>query len=311
VVPGIAGPAAASAISHALSWRFVFWAIVPLIAVALVMTLPALREADGRAAPPKGDDADADRVRWAVVLAVGAGLVLAATTASSAWLGAVLAVVGVPVAARAFLALVPEGTTRLAPGLPAAIAIRGLVTFAFFGTDSFVPLGLTDARGQSTLVAGIALTVAVIGWTSAAWVQQHRIHTDGPRRLVTVGQLTSAAGILAAAALLHDPVPVPLGIAVWGLAGFGVGLSYAPLSVTMLNTAEPGSEGRASSSLQLCDTLGVALGAGFTGALVGLGESSGWPVSRSLTIAFVGCAAVAVAASFAARRLPTRLAERG
>ena len=84
VIPGMAGPAAASAISHALDWRFVFWAIVPLIAVALVMTLPALRQADARAAAPTGPDVDGDRVRWAVVLAVGAGLVLAATTATSA-----------------------------------------------------------------------------------------------------------------------------------------------------------------------------------------------------------------------------------
>ena len=310
VIPGIAGPAAASAISHALTWRFVFWAIVPLIAIALVMTLPALRQADARAEVPTGPDADGDRVRWAVVLAAGAGMVLAATTASSAPLAIGLAVIGVPVAARAFLALVPAGTTRLAPGLPAAIAIRGLVTFAFFGTDSFVPLGLTDARGQSTFVAGLALTVAVLGWTSAAWVQQHRIHTDGPRKLVSTGQAIGAVGILGAALLLHDPVPVPVGIAIWGLAGFGVGLSYAPLSVTMLNTAERGAEGRASSSLQLCDTLGVALGTGFTGALVGFGESNGWPVSRSLTIAFAGCAAVALCASLAARRLPVRLADR-
>ena len=311
VLPGIAGPAAASAISHATDWRFVFWAIVPLIAVALVMTLPALRHADEQAAAPTGPDVDGDRVRWAVVLAVGAGLVLGATTTSSAAAAVGLAVVGVPVAARAFVALVPQGTTRLAPGLPAAIAIRGMVTFAFFGTDSFVPLGITDARGQSTFVAGLALTTAVLGWTAAAWVQQHRMHTDGPRRLVTVGQAISVVGLLGAALLLHDWVPVPVGIAIWGLAGFGVGLSYAPLSVTMLNTAEVGAEGRASSSLQLCDTLGVALGTGFTGALVGYGESTGWPVSRSLTIAFVCCAAVAGAASLAARRLPTRLVDRG
>ena len=112
VIPGMAGPAAASAISHALDWRFVFWAIVPLIAVALVMTLPALRQADARAAAPTGPDVDGDRVRWAVVLAVGAGLVLAATTATSAPVAIGLAVVGVPVAARAFLALVPEPAPR-------------------------------------------------------------------------------------------------------------------------------------------------------------------------------------------------------
>ena len=209
VIPGMAGPAAASAISHALDWRFVFWAIVPLIAVALVMTLPALRRpTPGRPPPPvPTSTATGSAGRWCSPS--GAGLVLAATTATSAPIAIGLAVVGIPVAARAFLALVPEGTTRLRPGLPAAIAIRGMVTFAFFGTDSFVPLGLTDARGQSTFVAGLALTTAVLGWTTAAWVQQHRMHRDGPRRLVATGQAIGAVGILGAALLLHDPVPVP------------------------------------------------------------------------------------------------------
>lgn len=311
VLPGIAGPAAASGIEHALSWRFVFWAILPLVALAFVMTVPALRHADAAAgAPGGGDDLDADRVRWAVALAVGAGLVLAATTASSPLVAGLLLVVGAPVAFRAFVALVPPGTLRLAPGLPAAIAIRGLVTFAFFGTDSFVPLGITDARDQETWVAGLALTAAVLGWTTAAWIQQHRIHTDGPRRLVGIGMATSAVGIACAGLLLHDWMPVPVGIALWALAGFGVGLSYAPLSVTMLNTAETGTEGRASSSLQLCDTLGVALGAGASGALVGMGDGLDWPVARSLSIAFALCAAVAVVASLAARRLPAHLPDR-
>ena len=61
-----------------------------------------------------------------------------------------------------------------------------------------------------------------------------------------IAQLSAAAGFRT---LLHDPVPVPLGIAIWGLAGFGVGLSYAPLSVTMRTNspvAERGLSGTAT-----------------------------------------------------------------
>ena len=46
-------------------------------------------------------------------------------------------------------------------------------------------------------------------------------------------------------------VRAAIAVGVWGVAGFGMGLAYAPLSVTMLDLAEPGREGDASASLQL------------------------------------------------------------
>jgi MFS family permease len=305
VIPGLIGPAAASALAHAASWRAVFWAILPLVGLAAAMTLPALRSTDATAGTT-GDDEGWTRVQRAVVLAVGAGLVLAGSTSSSPVLAVALVASGFPLAAWAFVRLVPSGTLRAAPGLPAAVAIRGLVTFAVFGTDSFIPLAVTDARGQDTWVAGIALTGATLGWTAAAWVQQHRIHRDGPRRLVAVGLSLVAAGLVGAE-LLVNTVPVPLGIVLWSVAGFGVGLAYAPISVTVLGTAPPGGEGTASASMQLCDVLGVALGTGLTGALVDLGDNRGWEVASSLTIAFAITTAVAVVGAVAARRLPEQL----
>ena len=91
------------------------------------------------------------------------------------------------------------------------------------------------------------------------------------------------------------------------MAGFGIGLAYSPLSVTVLGLAEPGTEGAASSSIQLADVLGVALGAGLGGAFVALGESQGWATSSALAIAFPITLAAAVVGIFAARRLPTTL----
>ena len=305
VIPGLVGPAAASALAHALSWRAVFWAILPLVALAAVMTLPALRATDAAAERPTGDEGWT-RVQRAVLLAIGAGLVLAGTTSSSPVLAVALVVTGLPLAWWAFVRLVPEGTLRAAPGLPAAVAIRGLVTFAFFGTDSFIPLAVTEGRGQDTWVAGLALTGATFAWTAAAWVQQHRIHRDGPRRLVVAGLSFLAAGLVGAV-LLVNTVPIPLGILLWSVAGFGVGLAYAPISVTVLGTAPPGGEGTASASMQLCDVLGVALGTGMTGALVDLGDGRGWEVSTSLTIAFAVTTGVAVLGAFTARRLPDQL----
>ena len=91
------------------------------------------------------------------------------------------------------------------------------------------------------------------------------------------------------------------------VAGLGIGLSYAPLSVTVLGTAVPGEEGRASASLQLTDVLGVALGTGVAGVFVALGEGGGWATGTSLTLGFAVTLAVAVAGVVVAGRLPRLL----
>lgn len=309
VIPGLIGPTIASGIEHAASWRFVFWAILPLVAIAAAMTLPSLRGVDGP--PPDADDAaDAehapDRIGRSVLLALGAAAVLAGTEVDQVVLAAALVAVGLPLAVWAFVHLVPPGTLRLAGGLQAAVAVRGILTFAFFGTDAYITLAATDARGQDPWVGGLALTVGTMSWTAASWVQERRVHRVGPRRLVSLGLLLNVVGI-GGAVLLAGSGPIPLAIALWGAAGFGTGLAFSPLSVTTLGLAEPGKEGEATSSLQLSDVLGVALGTGCSGALVAFGEGRGWEVGSSLTIAFAVTASVALLGALAARRLPAAL----
>jgi len=307
VIPGVIGPAASGAIEHALSWRYVFLALLPFVALAAVITIPVLSwTAPLPAVASSAAGTSLDRRRPGLLLAIGAAAVLGAISGPPAVVAGLLLVVGVPVAVRAFLRLVPAGTLRLASGLPAAVLVRGILTFSFFGVDAYVSLAFHDVRGTSTWVAGVALTVVTVAWTGAAWVQDRLIHTHGPRRLVMVGFGLLAAGIVAMAGAL-GPVPVPVAILLIALAGGGIGLAYAPLSVTVLGLAEPGREGAATSSMQLTDVLGVALGTGITGAVVALGEVRGWEVRSALEIAFAIMFTVAVLGVAAASRLPQRL----
>jgi len=304
VVPGLIGPASSSAIEHALSWRAVFLALLPFVILAGVITIPALTGAP----EPLDPDADPvpDRRGPAVILTLAVGVVLLAISGPPPWLAVPLLVVAVPIAVRTFVALVPPGTLRLRRGMPAAVAVRGILTFAFFGTDAYVSLTFHDVRDQPTWVAGVALTGATLGWTAAAWIQQRWIHSAGPRRVVATGFTFLAIGIAGMVAALGD-VPIPVVVAAWTTAGFGIGMAYSPLSVTVLGLAEPGTEGVASSSIQLADVLGIALGTGLGGAFVALGESQGWATSSALAIAFPITMAAAVGGAFAARRLPTSL----
>ena len=284
IVPGLIGPATATALAHATSWRWVFLALLPLVAVAAAMTLPAL-PADAPV-QEEGAAVDTRRVRRAVVLAIGAGAVLAGLTSGDLLPAIALVAVGLPLATRTFLRLVPPGTVRAAAGLPAAIAARGVLTFAFFGADAFIPLALREVRDEPGWVVSAALTTVAVTWTTGAWVQQRIIHDVGPRRLVRTGLLAVAVGIGGAVACLGG-VPVAVAIALWGIAGLGIGLSYAPLSITVLALAAPAEQGTSTGALQLSDVLGVALGTGVTGVWVALGDGSGWTTRSSLTIAFV------------------------
>jgi MFS family permease len=319
----VIGPAAASALAGWLSWRVVFLALLPLVALAAVLALPALsggppdhaaggaepRGADG-GAEPRGAEAGTprhdDRVRDAVVLVAGAALVLGGLGAHQPALAAALVVVGGLLGAWAFVRLVPEGTLSLHPGLPAAIAVRGILTFAFFGTDAYVSLAATEAHHAPTWVAGLALTGATLAWTTGAWVQDRLVVARGPRWLVRRGFAVLAAGI-ALTMLALGPVPVGFLVAAWAVGGLGMGLSYAPISATVLGEAAPGQEGTASASLQLTDVLGVSLGTGVGGVFVALGDGRGWATASSLTIAFAIALAVALGGLLAATRLPRRL----
>jgi MFS family permease len=306
VIPGVVGPAAASALAGWLSWRVVFLALLPLVALAAVLALPAL--ADGLPADAEDGSAprDDDRPRDAAVLVVGAALVLGGLGAHQPALAGALIGAGGVLGAWAFVRLVPEGTLSLHPGLPAAVATRGILTFAFFGTDAYVSLAATEAHNAPTWVAGLALTGATLAWTTGAWVQQRVVVTRGPRWLVRRGFAVLAAGI-ALTVLALGPVPVGLLVAAWAVGGLGMGLCYAPISTTVLGEAAPGQEGTASASLQLSDVLGVSLGTGVGGVFVALGDGRGWATASSLTFGFLIALAVALGGVLAASRLPRRL----
>jgi MFS family permease len=302
VVPGLIGPAMSSAIAGVLGWRAVFLALLPIVAVAAAITVPALSrtapEVDGERPPPA-----ADLRGIAIVLVMGVAAVLIGLSGAPPVLAVALVVIGAPIAAWAFVRLVPPGTVRLAAGMPAAILLRGILTFAFFGGDAYVSLTLVDVRDQATWVAGIALTATTLAWTAGAWAQERLLGRSGPRRLVTVGFALVAVGTSLMFRAL-GPLPVVAAVAVWSVSGFGIGLAYACLSVTVLGLAEPGKEGAASASLQLSDVLGVSLGTGFGAACIAIGESRDWPTRSALTVTYAVTLVVALAGIGASRRLP-------
>lgn len=305
VVPGLVGPAISGVVAEEVHWRWVFLGILPLVAVVAALALPALIRLGP---PPLGANGATaatgrERVTRAVALAVGSGMVVAGL----GWLSPMavpLVMVGATVAVLQLRRLLPGGTLRAAPGLPAAVAARGLQTFAFFGAEAYVTLALVEIREQRAAVAGLALTAATLGWTAGAWVQERSGHRWGRRVVVARGYLLVAVGLVVTTGVLLPAVPVAAAVAGWGVAGLGMGLSYGGLSLIVLAEAPAGGEGAAAAGLQLSDVLGMALGAGLGGAAVAVGEALGASPRPGVAVAFCLGLVAAVTACGVARRLP-------
>jgi MFS family permease len=218
--------------------------------------------------------------------------------------GGVLIIAGLALGVPLLRRLMPAGTLRARYGLPAAIANRSMLTFAFFGADAFVTLTITIVRHYSPVVAGLAVTGSTLAWTTGAWFQA-RMNSKWPgRRLVRIGLSTILAGIAGLTLLLSSHVSVAVGIAAWAVAGLGMGLSYSPITLAMMKSAPPGGEGWASASLNLADVLGSAMGIGIGGALISAAVTLGWSLEVGLATAFALTAAAAVVGLLITGKLP-------
>ncbi len=309
VLPGLIGPAVSAAVASIFGWRWVFLGLLPLVAVTGSFAVPALLRL-GRQPRAEGESPAAEhRLSHGLSAAGGAGLILAGLTlaAGSRQLlaGIGLAAVGIVALAASLRRLLPAGTFTARPGLPAVILSRGLLTFTFFGADAYVTLTISTVRHHSPALASVAVTGATLAWTAGAWVQSRLNGQWEARRLVGCGVAIIAAGLAGMTLVLLPATPVFIGLAAWTVAGFGIGLAYAPTSLLMLREAPAGREGWASASLILAEVVGTALGIGAGGAAVTAATAHGWPLAAGVGTAFAIAGAGAVALALASRRLPT------
>lgn len=307
VVPGLVGPAVAGLVADTLSWRWVFLGLVPpiaLIGFGVARRIASLGPSADALATERAELRR--RVFDAVRLALGSSAVLFSLTIGQPLLAVVLLLVGGWLMLAALRRLLPPGTLLARRGRPAVIAAMFLVSFAFFGTESFVPLAVTNVRGGTTTAGGLALTAAAVTWAVGSWLQARLAPTRSRRLIVGSGAacITIGIGIVALVLLPAAPIWVaPLG---WGVAGLGMGLANSTLALLILETAAPGQEGASSAALQQMFTLGTALGAGIGGAMVAVAETSNLPLATGIAAADGAMVIAGVIAVLVALRVPPR-----
>src|SRR5690349_9526055 len=275
VLPSMVGPFVAGFVADALSWHWVFLGVVVLVAVAGALMLPAVRGRDRAPADRvPASAADARRAAEAAVVAVSVVSLssLGEFDPAVAWVSAPVAVVMLGVALRD---LVPPGTYRIRPGLPAAVVLCGAAGGVFFGTEVYLPLLLHDRYGLPAWLSGITLTAGAVAWALASAVQGRLGDRLDPRTALRAGAslLAGGAAVELATAVLH--LPPAVAAAGWFAAGAGMGTLYPRISTLVLALSAPGEEGFNTAAKGITDAVGGSVALAVAGLLFGLAPFTG------------------------------------
>lgn len=272
------GPTAGGVLTHALSWRWIFYVNVPIGALATVAAWHLLTER------PRWERRNFD-LRGAAVLAVGLSALTLGLSFGQEWgWGSVRFLLSMTVAAAALVGVF--WLERRAPFplldpvlLRNRVFVLANVSFmicmlGLFAVSFLLPFYFEELRGYSTLRSALLLmplplTLAVVAPLSGTLADR-----VGSRWLAPLGLAVAGAGLL----LLSRLTPatsisyVALCLIVTGI---GQGLFQSPNARAIMGAAPPGEQGVASGTLATCRVVGQSLSVAVAGAVfTGLGAAA-------------------------------------
>lgn len=296
VVPSIVGPLVAGTVTEQFGWRWVFLSIPVLIVPPLLIGLPAMRRMPVQPPPDDRRAPDGRRIRLALAVSAGAGLLQYAGQDLRP-LSLVLAAAGAALIVPAALRLLPRGTFRAGRGLPSVVLLRGVASGTFLGAETFVPLMLVTQRHLSPTLAGLSLASGGITWGIGSWIQGRPRLEPYRDRMAVIGMFLMASAIAGVALPLVDAAPVWSAAAAWAVGGLGAGLVISSLSVILFKLSPPSEAGANSAALQVSDALSsVVLVAAAGTTFAALGGATGAFAAVFLPMSVLSLAGVAVAA---------------
>lgn len=229
LLPSLVGPVLADGLAATLGWRFGY----ALPALALLTAIPAVWTARPtnttlRSFDPTQHASPTTQIISGIVLAAGIGVLTWAATvvSTSSLIAAVTTLAALGCVGWSLSGLLPAGTARFRPGIPAAIAWRASVSVTFSSVGAFVPFMVTDVYHLRPGYAAISLSISGVTWAMGSNVASSKLATDRTPAQI----LASAAACLAVGTtgigilLIHETLLIP-GLALWAAAGFGMGLA--------------------------------------------------------------------------------------
>jgi predicted MFS family arabinose efflux permease len=315
-----AGVLLGGALTTWAGWQTIFFINAPIGAAALLAGLKVIPAAATRRVSLRQFDL-AGAV--SVVGCLGALVYSLGATEQHGWLSAhvlvafatsaVLAVTFTLREKRAVNPLVPVHTWKIRSLVSGTTVMLG-VTGILVGTVFLNSIFLQSVMGYSAIRAGVAFVPFALAITVGTVVAKHALAHATPRAIAAVGLLLVAGG-----AVLLAQASAGSGFATGvlpGLAaiGTGVGMVFAPVSVTAMAGIPPQHAGMASGFLMTGHEVGAALGVAVLSAVASSAGSlaSATGVVNGFPRGFLAAAAIAVVlAVFAFVRMPAARVEGG
>ncbi len=298
-IAALLGPFVGGVFSEIGWWRGAFWAGVPVVALFMIVawrTLPRARGADSVPAFP---------LRRIALLGAGVLGVAASALVESLAAQIVLVIVAIAMVALAFR-LDRGAANRLFPSHPLSIAhpvgVAYLIFFLISVTHSafgvFMPLLVQVLHGGSPLLAGFFNTILAFAWTAGS-LGSSGLEGRWVRRVIVLGPLAITCGVVGQALVVVDGELATLAAFV-ALTGLGIGVCHPHIVHWTMSAARAGEEGLTASSISTIRSLGVAIGAAFSGLVANtVGLASGVAESAVATTAAWVYGLVIVAPSIA------------
>jgi EmrB/QacA subfamily drug resistance transporter len=273
-VSAVVGPMAGGLIIRDLSWSWIFWINVPIGLAAAAGFATLLHE------EVKRERHSIDIAGAALFTVAVASLMIALTDSESAgatrtWLAAgiflVCALLFFVQERRAIDPMVSFALWRRRPIAAAngAVAVIGMV---LVGLTTFLPMYVQGVMHRSPVVAGLTLTMIMVGWPTGATLAARGFARFGLRRIMVAGSLLLPVGALGIVTLSPESSPIQAGIGSL-VMGLGMGLVSVSALVLIQEIVDWSHRGSATASNLFSRNLGSTLGAAILGAVLNHGLS--------------------------------------
>ncbi|WP_175161466.1 MDR family MFS transporter [Paraburkholderia fynbosensis] len=283
-VSAVVGPMVGGFIIHNLSWAWIFWMNVPIGLASAAGFIAFLRESERHARP--SIDFGGAGLFMAAIAALMMALTYAgddalamASLAGGAFLLCVLFFVLQERRAAEPMISFALWSRRPIAACNGSTVLSGMI---LMGATTFLPMYVQGVLHRSPVVAGLALTMMMVGWPTGATLAAKSFHRVGLRRILIGGSAFVPLG--AALLLFLSPGGSPL-IAAFGslIMGFGMGTSSVSSLVLIQEIVKTDERGSATASNIFSRNLGSTLGATLFGAVLnfGLSHSQGTAVVTS------------------------------
>ena len=271
-IASVAGPALGAFLTVTFSWRYVFFVGVPLGLVGGLITWRAFNERVERRQVA---------VDYAGAATISAGLLIfllavleggrAVPWTSPLMIAALVASLGLFVAFVRIELRAPEPVLPLSlfrHPIIAVAAVANLIQGAqLFGLSAYVPLFVQSIRGETAAGAGRVLTPLLIAWSISGYTGPKMLLRFGFRGTALFGTGMLLLGSLPLLWLDADTPDLVIAVSM-ALLGLGFGPSMAAFMVAVQAAVPWQVRGVATSTMQLCRSLGGTVGVALLGALL-------------------------------------------